>query len=435
MQFSIYFSGSKQLQEERVKICNLLIELDPDNSELYEDELRALVRNSHIQSAVKQLQQSKISIDENEIKRWAEEAFIQDFGRLQELIKSGQRIAGYDFRQSLLEALRSNSLDKSLFEIPESEAGQLLQDMVTQIIREAYLNQENGLDCYLSMRIRHGTLSGQLRNPVEEERLITKKTVEGDAYQLNEYWEDRLIGRLDDVQIRRIMDSLENFSRRFDDKVSYITEELIQIRRNEKENGLFVPIISNVYILDLAHDIENGISFREFVERCFVIFWYTVDNDLRNVQNYFSQDVKPEFHEIFTELESNISSFAEDDFVSNLRDASRLCFTKLTSALDRVSEWFELPKPVTEIIFEIDELIEIGLESVKALHSDFNPNIHKNIKGIPPLKSALNVFSDIFLLFSKIYTATRAELTRIRYISMQIFKTVLFQLKWKTSWK
>tara|TARA_R110000851_G_scaffold253360_1_gene405807 strand:- start:33 stop:2807 length:2775 start_codon:yes stop_codon:yes gene_type:complete len=299
MQFSIFFSSSKQLQEERIRICNLLIELDPESSEVYENELRALVRNSHIQSAVKQLQQSKISIEENEIRRWAQEAFVQDFSRLKELIKSGQNIAGYDFRESLLEAIKNKRIDKSIFEIPDNEAGQLLQDMVTQIIREAYLNQENGLDCYLSMRIRHGTLSGQLRNPVEEERLITKKTLDGDAYQINNYWKERLIGRLRDEQIDKIMTSLESFSRRFDDKVSYIAEELIQIRRIEKENGLFIPVINNVYILNLAQDIENGITFNEFVERCFSIFWYTVDNDLQSVRQFFSQDVKPDFHKIF----------------------------------------------------------------------------------------------------------------------------------------
>ena len=206
--------------------------------------------------------------------------------------------------------------------------------MVTQIIREAYLNQENGLDCYLSMRIRHGTLSGQLRNPVEEERLITKKTLDGDAYQINNYWKERLIGRLRDEQIDKIMTSLESFSRRFDDKVSYIAEELIQIRRIEKESGLFIPVINNVYILNLAQDIENGITFNEFVERCFSIFWYTVDNDLQSVRQFFSQDVKPDFHKIFSDLELDVSVLAEDEFVSNLRDASRLCFTKLTSALD-----------------------------------------------------------------------------------------------------
>jgi hypothetical protein len=404
MQHSIYFEQSKQLDEERVRICNMLIDLDPERSEIYEDELRGLVRNAHIQLAVKQLQQSKISIEENELRRWASETFASDYERLVDLINSGQKIAGFDYKENLYRALKDKKVDKSLFEIPENEAGQLLQDIVRQIISEAYFNQENGLDCYLSMRVRHGTLSGQLRNPLEEAKLITKRLSDGKNYQENDFWKSRLVGRLEDQDVEMIMSALSVFSMKFDEKVEFIADELIQIRRSEKEHALFSGPITSADILSLGQDVENGLTFKEFINHCFSLFWYAVDYDLKFVRKYFAQDVKPEFKMIFSDLESDISSFTNDEWVSNLRDASRLCFTHLQSSLDRVSEWFELPKPATSIVFDIDELIEIGLESVKALHSDFNPIVHKNVAEIPPLQNVLNMFSDIFfIIFENIY--------------------------------
>jgi hypothetical protein len=42
-------------------------------------------------------------------------------------------------------------------------------------LQEFLTNPDHGLDCYLSMRIRHGTLAGQLRTPLEVEHLITQR--------------------------------------------------------------------------------------------------------------------------------------------------------------------------------------------------------------------------------------------------------------------
>lgn len=404
MQFSFYFQKSKELEDERIRVCNLLADLDPMNATIYEEELRNLVRNSHIQSAIKQLRQSKISIDENEIRKWAGENLKQDYERLQDLIRSGQRITREGFKETLLNALKGDVIEPSAFSVPENESGQLLKELLSSFIRESYSNQEHGLDCYLSMRIRHGTLSGQLRNPVEEEFLITKRSSDDGKYHENEFWKRRLEGRLTKGDLEEVLFFLETFSVEIDEYIEYVTENLIQIKSPKKTSGLFEPLIPTTNIMALAYDIESGLSFDDFVDSAFQVFWTIVEADLKRVRAFFVSSGKDNFKAIFANLESKFEKFESDEVLLNLKDASKLCFTRLSSALDRVSEWFELPKPANDITFAMDELIEVGLESVKALHSDFDPIIKKDVSDIPKLSNALNLFSDMFfIIFENIY--------------------------------
>jgi len=53
-------------------------------------------------------------------------------------------------------------------------------------MHEFALHPEHGLDAYLSLRIRHGTLSGHLRGPVEREHLVIRRDAAG-RYRPSDY--------------------------------------------------------------------------------------------------------------------------------------------------------------------------------------------------------------------------------------------------------
>jgi hypothetical protein len=77
--------------------------------------------------------------------------------------------------------------------LPKNEMDDLFQAMIINLRDEFISSAEHGLDGYLSVRIRHGTLVSQLRSPLEAANLITKKHSETGAYYSNEHWKKKLV--------------------------------------------------------------------------------------------------------------------------------------------------------------------------------------------------------------------------------------------------
>ncbi len=400
MQVSTAFSGTEDVYNERLEVCQHLIEIDPDNTEDYEEELREIIRDRHIKSAVDHLEQSKIYINEEPIRLWAIKHLPEDFNRYKKLVASGITVVDEDFIREMFDFLSNkNAQGQKLLHFPENEASELLSQIVTRFLSEAFLNQEHGLDCYLSMRIRHGTLSGQLRSALEEENLLTQKDGETGDYKANEFWLRTFMPRTRSRETHEKIDNLlRKFSKEFDQHIDYVAKELIQIRRDEKPNGLFMASLSPALLKTFAADIKHDTSFEEFMSGCFELFWTAVQLDLDRVKKYISGSISNDLMDLLRKLESEVSELSSATFVSDFIDAIRRSQTNLQLALSRMESWFVRPKPTSSVTFSIKELVDVGVETVKTIHKEFHPVMRINAEGIPELTNALQLFSDIFFI-------------------------------------
>ena len=68
------------------------------------------------------------------------------------------------------------------------DASQLFTEIVTTIRNEFVSSGEYGLDGYLSLNIRHGTLAGQLRAPLAKYNLLATYKIETDTYDIHQRW-------------------------------------------------------------------------------------------------------------------------------------------------------------------------------------------------------------------------------------------------------
>ena len=75
----------------------------------------------------------------------------------------------------------------------------LLMDIVKKARDVFVADNKYGLDGYLSVRIRHGTLESQLRSCFEKLKLVTTKDLNG-TYQENHTWLNKRIGSQEDAQ-------------------------------------------------------------------------------------------------------------------------------------------------------------------------------------------------------------------------------------------
>jgi len=415
MHLSTAFSASRELEDERIAICSLLAQIDESNGKVYETEARDITRTQTIRQGVRRAEQSKIYVDLDAISRWAEINLKEKFARYQLLLAAGIGIEdSSSFTEAFKEAVRTGTpLPREFLEVPKNESHSLLTEIVSDLLNEFTLSSTHGLDCYLSMRIRHGTLRGQLRSPLEEQHLITQRESKSQEYKPNEYWSARLpLLRQEDRQ--EIVDSLGAFSKRYDDFTDRIADTLVQIRGKDKPEGLFNVFQTGAQLRLIGSKVSSDSSFERFLEVCYENFWTSVGACLRNVRDTIDRDLKAETNAMFGELESEIAQSANGSSTAELDGAIRTARTRAQMALDRVKDWFELSKPVEEPELNLEQLVEIGLQMVRNVHRDFEPILIKVIPDLPPFAWALTFFTDVFfIIFDNIRRHSEVNCPRV----------------------
>jgi len=345
---------------------------------------------------VRQVEKSKIYIDVAAIRRWAEKHLKESFTRYQALLRAGMDSGASGFNEAVKDVLSGRPVPQEFLELPKNEASDLLLGMALDFYKECMTDPQHGLDCYLSMRIRHGALSGQLRGPLEEEKIITQRASDSSQYKSNNYWKSKLV-YLDGRQLSAIDNRLRSFSKDFDDLIETFARNYVQVQSPEKKTGLFKVSLTVISLRALAVDITSASTFDDFLDACFARFWESVESALKGVRSYIDGTVKPQLNRLFVKLESDIESLAEDVPSPELNRSIRIAQTGAQQAVEQVKDWLRIAKPLAEPVFSCEHLVDIGLQCVKKIHRDFYPLITEELGEVPELVG-LTLFSDIFFI-------------------------------------
>lgn len=397
MEGSTAYESSRELEDERLAVVRCLTQIDPENVSAYEAEIRSITRNQMVHQGVRHVEQSKIFVDINAIRRWAKNNLKESFNRYKALLKAGIGLENLNFTQVLRDVQAGLPVPEDFLQIPKNEATELLRQIVWTLINECTLNPEHGLDCYLSMRIRHGTLSGQLRSPLEMEKIITQRDRDSQTYKDNEYW----LSRLEHVEWSKraeINKLLGKFSADYDSFIDHIAKELIQIRSERKSSGLFVVHLDWIQIRYLASRVKEDTDFDAFFEDVILVFWEVIKKCLANICQTIDTSVKAIMAKLFARLEADIADQTDSATTIELTRAIRIAQTNAQQDLARVKEWFRLTQPLSIPPLSLETLVDIGVQSVKNVHRDFDPIISMDAPDLPAIEGGLSLFSDMFFI-------------------------------------
>ena len=148
--------------EERQAICRHLVELDPQLVNVYHEELRTLLRRSMLQKRMREVEQRKIYVDVDSFKRHVRSLFKESYARYQDLLREHpDEIMEPSYQLlSTIRNLVSPEYGLSVeLHLPDTPAADLHPREIVRGMRDEFVtSSEHGLDKYLSVRIRHGTL-------------------------------------------------------------------------------------------------------------------------------------------------------------------------------------------------------------------------------------------------------------------------------------
>ncbi|MFD2233539.1 hypothetical protein [Phaeospirillum tilakii] len=396
------FETSSQVDEERVEICSWLVALDNSSREAYQEEIKEITTSLIVRAGVRLVDRSRIFVDTSGLRRWAEKTIKEDFNRYISFLRAGIGFSDDGFTDAIIGTLEGKPLPSEYLTIPKGEAQAVLTDLVKALLREFLHNPDHGLDSYLSLRIRHGTLAGQLRAPLEDEHLITQKEGTSRAYKPNRYWLDRLT-HLDPTNLAKIEKALSDFSKGYDSVIDMLLTKEVHIKTTQKPDGLFQFPLTALHLRAISSAIKEDTDFSKFFDVCMDMFWTQAQVTLDLVRARIDVDMRRLISGLFEALQKAVSSISHWDVVE-LESATKRAYTAAQEGLTCVVDWFRVVDSASAN-FQLEHAIAIGIEAVKKIHIGFNPCVCLDIPEVSDIAgTAVTSIADIlFIIFDNIY--------------------------------
>lgn len=395
-----FLESTDDVRRDRMQVLQMLLQWDIENESGYVDAIKELTFDETLRKGLMRIDQTRVFVNESVITRWAEKELYQDYERWRQLTLSSTDSKLID------DILRQYAVDPSnislLNEISNgkpTEADGVLIDLVNRLFKRFLLDPNDGLDCYLSVRIRHGSLRGTLFGALEEQGLLySAKGFSQKAFEdrwgphLNLHTADRI----------EVLTLLEEFTLKLRALVDELVNERVQIHSLEKPAGAIKPYLSPMFGRLLASSLaERPESFPAFICTCYFLFWKVIELGLNEISAFIRTDMSARLQDEFNTLVGTLRNYGPRTLP--LITALTTVATTTHSQCETIAGWFHPPGQDTDEKYTLHEAIEIARAATKNVYRAFPAEL--DIGSIPkdelPLStSGLAVLSDcLFVIF------------------------------------
>ncbi|MDH0051038.1 hypothetical protein [Comamonas terrigena] len=379
------FQSTDEVHIERMRILQLLISWDSSNESEYAEAIKELTFDQTMQRGLEQINRTRVFVNESAITRWAEKEVAQDYDRWLRLVESnaGSREVDDILRQYALNPSNDQTL-AAFSKGKPTAADAMLMDMVDRLYQRFLSDPTDGLDTFLSLRIRHGSFKGTLLGPFEEQGLLfgTGSSFSNEAF--SERWNDAL--RLAPIEMEGLASEFQKFSIDVRKYIDDFVNERIQIARSNKPYGAFqaqiLPLSARILAAGLA---ERPTTFVAFLSTAYFVFWKLVElslSELRtDILDNLSAQIRTRIEQLIHEVRARGPKCLS--LVTTLTTVS----TTIISQCERVSEWFRLPNAIKGENVELNDAIDIATATTRNVYRAFGADVA--VKSLPSVRLPL----------------------------------------------
>ena len=403
MQHSIFFKGTEDVSNERIKVCQILVEIDEVNFKSYNDEISRITQKNEINKVIKHMDESKIYVNDEKLKLYfsKQEIKVETSGIANSEKSNFLTKDNFNRYISLRNFLKHNEYkhsgilhltEKHLFLVDQSFYD--FKEMFLELRDYFLFSNEYGLDAYLSTRIRHGTLLNQVRNVFEAQNLVTSQN-EG-VYTINEHW----ISKLPDtehISMKGIQTQLGLFSSSIDELSRSIKDELIQVkteRKNDKKSALFDFEYTDWELSALKNSkFRDVLDYDSFITIAINTLWNHTEYNLKKVRYKIENEIKKSYIDISENLKSNLNSIVNREEILELHNSINLSITNIQAELENISQWFKRSEATLDSSFALKMIIETSISVIKNIYPNymFNPTLFTYSNFTVNSKTGLNL--------------------------------------------
>ena len=364
MDRSLAFDSYDDVLKERCFICSDLIYLDPKNVEKYEKEINSITGSMMTQRTKREVEKGKIYVDIDGVKTVLKKDLIDSYERYQDYQKHSME----DLVVRIIEALKISEKDGEPFILSYDNSAQL-SELIKKARNVFVADNKYGLDGYLSVRIRHGTLESKLRSCFEKHKLITTKDLSG-TYQDNNNWIKRRSVTQEDAS--KVLSLFASFSKEIDETISRIKKTMLQIKTEEKnENGLFDFSISDRDVSVIQDRLTDDTSFDSFLEIVIGYLMDLMDDNLNRIREAFTNEINGMFVSAIDTLQAKVIECSNTVEIAKLNDQLAAARTEISNELGRIGEWFRFNRPDDYPDYPLSIALSVSSDIINSFDSSF----------------------------------------------------------------
>lgn len=336
---STEFENYDQVEAERIRLLQGLQEIDAERRPEYAAEIRSITQAAEIARLKAEYERNKIYANESGILQSIVDELSDSYLRYCELATKPdleRSVEGIEKRiKQLLRNPANPALEMQTLRLPSTERVGLFNSMLTLLTNAFVLSPHHGLQTYLSTRILHGALEGELRASFAVNDLLFSGA---DTQGLATAWQARL--NLNQREWFHFELALNRFDKRVSELIGQLKNELIRVRMKEAPNGLFVFEATNDELVELQASVSAATSYDDFVASLVAFLWGQVENSLTVIRaelnGPFARRVESAVDALLKSVVTNVDQSRVREFV----DAVARARTEFALQLERVVSWF-----------------------------------------------------------------------------------------------
>lgn len=408
------FKDAKAVFEERIKVCQLLGEIDSPNASIYITELKDITERITIKELTRHVEQSKIYVDVSGIRLKLGRSLEETYKRYIHLKTNPKLEMPLDFLDQILKNWDQN-VATNILRASRRESIYIMHMMIEDIKKLFISSSEFGLVFYLSTRIRHGTLWGQLRSTLDAHNLVTvenskdkdtkAKDSKAKVYKDNAYWHTKFLNSSKEPALQSL---LKTFSKNFDELILNVNTNWLQIKSPEKPDGLFNYDYAAVgtYYSNVVRKVTETTTYEEFLDIVFDELWSITEENLSQIRQRLKYELEPQIIALLNKLRGDFAATFVNETDHGLQHVITNAITSMQNSMERVIEWFHVAKLQETPDAKIETALVVGLASINSYfpHHPLVPSIEVVPANEIIIKGRFfSLFSDIFfILFQNI---------------------------------
>lgn len=405
---SLEFEVDTEVEEERLAILRALEALTNHKKANYEAEIHQLVGRQTVNELLQRYGVGKIHCDERAIQAWAREALLAKFNRLRDHVDSGLLPVEHDAAQEFISHIASGKPGAFIFRVPNSEAFSIARSLIGELLDRYALDPRHGIDSYLSLGMRHGALIDHLRTPLSRHHMVTTKGLLG--YESSKYWIDTFSISGDQEIGDEVSKAICIFSEDYDLELKRMKDDLIQVRRPEKPQGIIDLEWGEAEVLSFMSILSNANSFDHLLEEFSAFYWQIADQKLHYARKEIQSNIRSNLFKMISGLESSLETSTGFTRLGPFTDAVMRANADLTVALDELASWHNIAKSADIEPIALVDIISASRRIVTRLHPNFDPE--DSIVGDThvTLTSSLNILIEVFkALYTNVHSHSGIE--------------------------
>ena len=354
----IEYESSQQVEDERVAVCQLLTTLDVDRAVAYSDEIARITRAQFIQRGVRQVEKSKIYVDIAGLQSGLRASARDLFERYRSLpILSSPDLGNLVLR--IGKELNKRGV-KLLVSLPRNERAAAFNELFWTIRDRFVSSNEHGLDVYLSVGIRHGTLAGQLRSVFEREGLLGRRSAEG-TFVPPQRWTNCFSDLSDAPALETLSDELERFSDGVDSQIRELRDKFIQINSETKPNeGWFDFRFTTSDLFRFEARTQQIEDFDAFSDVVIDFLWQRTEINLSRIRSGLTSGIRGGFEALLDKLNEVSSQLPVSMGRMQFQAAIARVRPMMQSELASIAAWFTRHGTGDADPYRIDTALDIA---------------------------------------------------------------------------